>query len=158
RCAQEKTRRKSLVGTTQHAAGIVGLDQAFDRDGKIGDRRLSKHMGDIAERVLMYLQPRIRGDIDLPFGDILPIMAAGRHPQDLDDSGRRRFVAIGGGMGDAQAHEVPGGARVRESSLRGAKRRSNPSGGKVSMDCFAALAMTVFGCAYTRSIKSNTAG
>src|ERR1700687_1420276 len=34
------------------------------------------------------------------------------------------------------------GSRFRGSSLRGAKRRSNPLTGKVRMDCFAALAMT----------------
>jgi hypothetical protein len=33
-------------------------------------------------------------------------MAAGRHPQDLDDAGRRRLVAVGRGMGNSQAHEV----------------------------------------------------
>ena len=90
----------------QHAAGVVGLDQALDIDGEIGDRPLGQHMRDIAEGVLMHVQPRIGGDVDLPFGDILPVMAAGRHPQDLDDAGGRRLVAIAGGMGNSQAHEV----------------------------------------------------
>ena len=64
-------------------------------------------MGDIAERVLMHVEPRIGGDVDLPFGDILPVMAARRHPQDLNHAGGRRLVAIAGGMGNSQAHELP---------------------------------------------------
>ena len=108
RGAQEQARREPFVGTPEHPAGIMGLDQALDPDGEIGDRSLGQYMRDIAERVLMHMQPRVGGDVNLPVGDILPVMAARRHPQDLNNPGRRRFVAIGGGMGDAQAHEVPG--------------------------------------------------
>ena len=107
RRAQEQARRKALVGAPQHAAGVVGLDQAFDRDGEIGERPMGQHMGDIAEGVLMHIEAGIGGDVDLPFGDILPVMAAGRHPQDLDDAGGRRFVTVAGGMGNSQAHGVP---------------------------------------------------
>jgi len=55
--AQEHARRKALVGAPQHAAGIVGLDQALDGDREIGDRALGQHMGDVAERVLVHLEP-----------------------------------------------------------------------------------------------------
>ena len=55
--AQEQARRKALVGAPEHAAGVVGLDQAFDIDGEIGDRPLGQHMRDIAEGVLVHLQP-----------------------------------------------------------------------------------------------------
>jgi hypothetical protein len=56
----------------QHAAGVVGLDQALDGDGEIGDRSLGQHMRDIAERILMHVEPRIGGDIDLPFATYCP--------------------------------------------------------------------------------------
>ena len=105
--AQEQARRKPLVGAAQHAAGIVGLDQALDMDGEVGDRPVRQHMRDIAERVLMHVEAGVGGDVDLPFGDILPVMAAGRHPQDLDHAGGRRLVAIAGGMGNSQAHGGP---------------------------------------------------
>src|SRR5713101_527631 len=65
-------------------------------------------MRDIAERILMHVQPRIGGDIDLPFGDVLPVMTARRHPQDLNYASGRRLVAIAGGMGNSQAHDLPG--------------------------------------------------
>ena len=125
RRAQEQARRKPLVGASQHAAGVVGFDQAFDSDGEIGDRPAGQHMGDVAERVLMHVEPRIGGDVDLPVGDVLPVMAARRHPQDLDHAGGRRLVAIGGGMGNSQAHGFTGsefrhsGARPTDPCKRG---------------------------------------
>ena len=73
-------------------------------DGEIGDRPVGQHMGDVAEGVLMRVEPGVGGDVDLPFRDILPVMAAGRHAQDLDHAGGRRLVAIAGGMGNSQAH------------------------------------------------------
>ena len=108
RRAQEQARRETLVGAAQHAAGVVGLDQAFDIDGEIGDRAVGQHMGDVAERVLMHIEPGIGGDVDLPFGDVLPVMAAGRHAQDLDHAGGRGLIAIAGRVGNSQAHGVPG--------------------------------------------------
>ena len=68
---------------------------------------VGQHVGDVAERVLMHIEPGIGGDIDLPFGDILPVMAAGRHAQDLDHAGGRGLVTIAGGVGNSQAHGVP---------------------------------------------------
>ena len=66
RRAQEQARRKPLVGAAQHAAGVVGLDQALDLDGQVGDRPVGQHMGDVAERVLMHVEPGVGGDVDLP--------------------------------------------------------------------------------------------
>ena len=86
----------------------MGLDQAFDIDGEVRDRPLGQHMRDVAEGILMHLQPGIGRDVDLPFGDVLPVMAAGRHPQDLNDAGGRRLVAVAGRMGNSQAHELEG--------------------------------------------------
>ena len=88
--AQEQARRKALVGAAQHAAGVVGFDQALDSDGEVGDRPVGQHMGDVAEGVLMHVEPGVGGDVDLPFRDILPVMAAGRHAA---GSGSRRWPA-----------------------------------------------------------------
>jgi hypothetical protein len=82
--------------SVQHAAGIVGFDQALDRDGEIGERSLGQHMDGVAEGVLAHVEAGVGGNVDLPVSDILPVMAAGRHPQNLGDAGGRRFVAIGG--------------------------------------------------------------
>jgi hypothetical protein len=35
----------------------VGLDQALDRDGEIGERPVGQDMRDIAEGVLMHIEP-----------------------------------------------------------------------------------------------------
>jgi hypothetical protein len=59
RRAQEQARRKALVGAPQYATGIVGLDQAFDSDGEIGDRPMGQHMRKVAERILVHIEPRI---------------------------------------------------------------------------------------------------
>ena len=77
-------------------------------DGEVGDRPVGQHMRDVAERVLMHVEAGVGGDVDLPFGDILPVMAAGRHAQDLDHARGRGLVAIAGGMGNSQAHGGPG--------------------------------------------------
>ena len=53
-------RRNRLAGTARrcraYAAGIVGLDQALDMDGKVGDRPVRQHMRDVAERVLVHVE------------------------------------------------------------------------------------------------------
>src|SRR3982750_2848173 len=76
-------------------------------DGEVGDRPVRQDMGNVSERVLVRVEPGIGRDVDLPFGDILPVMAAGRHAQDLDHAGGGGLVAIGGGVGYSQAHGGP---------------------------------------------------
>ena len=110
---QKQARRKALVGAAQHAAGVMGLDQAFDIDGEIADRAMGQHVRDIAERILVHIEPGIGRDVDLPFGDVLPVMAARRHAQNLDHTGSPGFIAIAGGMGNSQAH---GGTRMKLGS------------------------------------------
>ncbi len=102
--AQEHAGRETLIRAAQHAAGVVGLDQPFGDDLDVADRPAGQHVGDVAERVLMHVQLGIGGDVDLPFRDVLPVMAARRHAQDLDHAGGRRLVAIGRGVLDSQAH------------------------------------------------------
>jgi len=48
---------------------------------------MRQHMGDIAEGVLMHVEARVGGKRRSAIRDVLPVMAAGRHPQDLDDTG-----------------------------------------------------------------------
>lgn len=55
-CAQEKARRKPLVGAAQYAAGVVSLDQTFDMDGQVRERAMGQNVGDVAERVLMHVE------------------------------------------------------------------------------------------------------
>src|SRR5579883_2509422 len=69
-------------------------------------------MGEIAEGIFVDVEAGIRGDIDLPFRDILAVMAARRHPQDLDDATGRWVVAVGGGVEDFQAHGGRSGLRA----------------------------------------------
>jgi len=54
--AQEQAGWKALVGAAQHAAGVMGLDQALDTDGEVGDRPVGEHMRDVAERILMHVE------------------------------------------------------------------------------------------------------
>src|SRR6516164_4921786 len=82
----------------------MGLDQPLDPDCQVGERAMRHHMGDVAEGVLMDVETGISRDVDLPFRDILAVMAARRHPQDLDHARCWRIVAIGGGVKDFQAH------------------------------------------------------
>src|SRR6516165_809456 len=100
-------------------------------------------------------------------------MAARRHPQDLDDAGRCRLVAVGGGMGDAQAHEVyQSGAKVSDSgeivvarsktTKQSSERKSNaglPGGAchRARIRATRCLAMT-FCVVLSHTIKSDTAG
>jgi len=91
----------------------MSLDQALDMNSEVGDRAVRQDMRDVAERILMHVEAGIGGDVDLPLGDILPVMAAGRHAQDLDHARGRRLIAIAGGMGNSQAH---GGTRMKLGS------------------------------------------
>src|SRR5258707_8455471 len=119
---QKQARRKALVGAAQHAAGVMGFDQAIDRDDEIGRRPLRQHMRDVAEGILVDIETRVAGDVDLPLGNVLPVMAARRHPQDLNDTACWRIVVIAGGMGNSQAH---GMSKLSSPSFRGdAKHRT----------------------------------
>ena len=104
--AQEQPFRKTLVAAAQHAAGVLRFDQALDMDREFLDRSVCQDVGDVAEGVLVHVEAGVGGDVDLPFRDILAVIAAGRHAQDLDDAGGRRLVAIAGGMGNSQAHGI----------------------------------------------------
>ena len=63
-------------------------------------------MGDVAERILVRVKPRIDGDVDAPIDDVLAFVIARRKPQKLDDARARagrndRIDAVG----NAKAHD-----------------------------------------------------
>ncbi len=61
-------------------------------------------MGDVAERVLLRLEPAVCGDVDAPVDHVLAGVVARRQAQRLDHAGARRFVAVDGFVRDADAH------------------------------------------------------
>ena len=56
-----------------------------------GNRALGQDVGEIAECILMRMEPRVGGDVDLPFGYVLAVVAAGRQPQTM--RGRNQLEA-----------------------------------------------------------------
>ena len=69
-----------------------------------------EHVGDVAERVLLLVEPRVRRHVDAPAHHVLAVVVARRQPQHLDHAGGRRIVAIVGAVGDADAHSGIGSA------------------------------------------------
>ena len=107
--AQIEARRKSLDRAAHDALGIAGLDLALDRDGELAERALGgEGMGEVAEGVLVLVEPAIRGDVDPPARHVLAVVVARGQPQHLDHAGRGRPVAIARQVRDADAHEAGG--------------------------------------------------
>ena len=107
RLAQEQRRRKPLDRAGHHAVGVAGLDLAFDRDDELAERAVGgEGVADVAEGVLMLIEPAIGRHVDVPVDDVLAVMIARRQPQHLDHAGGRRVVAIGGSVDDADTHEM----------------------------------------------------
>ena len=104
--AQVEAGRKSLDGAAHHALGVARLDLALDQDGELAQRSLrGEDMGDVAEGVLVLVEPAIRGHVDAPARDVLTIVVARGQPQHLNHAAGGRLVAIAGEMRDANAHE-----------------------------------------------------
>ena len=60
--AQIEARREALDDAAHDALRVAGLDLALDRHGKLAEWALgSEHMGDVAESVLVLIEPAIRG-------------------------------------------------------------------------------------------------
>ena len=103
--AQEQCRRKALDRAGDHAFGVVRIDLALDRDRQFAERPFGgEGMADVAEGVLVLVQQAILRQIDAPVDHILPVVIARGEPQHLGHAGGRRVVAIGGRVGDADAH------------------------------------------------------
>src|SRR5262249_61376483 len=62
-------------------------------------------MGDVAEGILVLVEPAIRGDVDAPARHVLAVMVAWGQPRHLDHAGSGRLVAVTGQMRDADTHE-----------------------------------------------------
>ena len=107
--AQIEARRKSLDRAAHDALGIAGLDLALDRDGELAERALgAEGVGEVAEGVLVLVEPAIRGDVDPPARHVLSVVVARGQPQHLDHAGRGRPVDIARQVRDADAHETNG--------------------------------------------------
>ena len=81
------------------------FDLAFDLDAQCFEWSVGgQDVGEIAECILMRIETQIRGYVDPPTDNLLAFVVARCEPQHLDHAGRRRLVAVGGRMSDAQAH------------------------------------------------------
>ena len=107
--AQIEARRKSLDRAAHDALGVAGLDLALDHDGKFAERAVgAEGVGEVAEGVLMLVEPAIHGDVDPPARHVLPVVVARGQPQHLDHAVRGRPVDIARQVRDANAHEADG--------------------------------------------------
>ena len=123
--AQIEARWEALDDAANDALRVAGLDLALDRHGKLAEWALgSEHMGDVAESVLVLIEPAIRGDVDAPARHVLAVMVAGGQPQHLDHAGRGRLVAVAGQMRNADTHE-------RRQTACGAEHTGSRARGRV---------------------------
>src|SRR5262245_2699542 len=105
-CAQVKARRKALDHATHDSLHVTGLDLALDRHRELAEWPLGgEHVGDVAEGILVLVEPAIRGDVDAPARYVLAIVVARRQPQHLDHARGGRLVAVARQMRDADTHE-----------------------------------------------------
>src|SRR3984957_2059238 len=113
RIAQEQARRETLERTAHDAVGILRLDLAVDLDAQLREWTVSgKDMGQVAESVLVSIEPRVAGDVDAPADHILAFMVARRQPQHLNYTGGRWIVRMDDPVGAEKAH-----IRKRESAF-----------------------------------------
>src|SRR5215467_7394134 len=104
--AQIEARWEALDDPAYDALRVAGLDLALDHHGKLAEWALgSEHMGDVAESVLVLIEPAIRGDVDAPPRHVLTVVVAWGQPQHLDHAGGGGLVAVGDQMRDADTHE-----------------------------------------------------
>ncbi len=105
RLAQIEARREALDGAAHDALGIARLDLALDRHGEIAEGAVGgEGVGDVAEGILVLLEPAIRGDVDPPARHVLAVVIARGQAQHLDHADRGLLVAVAGEVRDTQAH------------------------------------------------------
>ena len=123
RCiAQEQARRKSLERAAHDSVGILRFDLAVDLDAQLRKRAVGgEDVGEVAEGILVGIEPRVAGDVDPPVDHILALVVARGQPQHLDDARGRRFVAMDDAVGDTKAH-------VQESAISSRSVRSLTAG------------------------------
>src|SRR5262245_2309936 len=104
--AQIEGRGEALDRAAHHALGVARFDLALDRHGKLAEGAVGgEGMNDVAEGVLVLIEPAIGGDVDAPARHVLPVVIARGEPQHLDHAGGGFLVAIARQMRDADAHE-----------------------------------------------------
>ena len=82
RLAQKQAGRKPFDGVAHDALRVLGLDHAVDGDGNFVKRAVGgEGMGDVAERVLVLVEPAIGGHVDAPVDHLLAVVIARRQPQ-----------------------------------------------------------------------------
>src|SRR4029077_19747326 len=59
---------------------------------------------EIAERILVAVEPALLRQVDAPIGDVLAVMVARGQAQHLNDAGRRALVAVDRVVGDPDTH------------------------------------------------------
>ena len=105
RSPQIKTGRKSLHCSPHDARGVLGLNLALNHETQLGYRPVhGEGMRDIAEGVLVFVQPAILRNLDPPSHDVLSVVIARRQTQVLNDAARRLLVAVRSFVQHANAH------------------------------------------------------
>jgi hypothetical protein len=103
--AQKQGGRKALHGAAHDAFGVLGLHLSVHRDAQFAERPVGgEGMGDIAERVVLLIEPAILGHVDAPAHHVLSLVVARREPQQLDHAGGGSLVPVDGLVRDADAH------------------------------------------------------
>jgi hypothetical protein len=93
--AQVEARREALHGIAHDALGVARLDLALHRHCELAEGALGgEGMDDVAEGILVLIEPAIGGDVDPPVRNILPVVIARGEPQHLDHAGSGLLVAI----------------------------------------------------------------
>src|SRR5262249_7446931 len=114
----------ALAAAANAALRVAGLALALDRHGKLAEWALgSEHMGDVAESVLVLVEPAIRGDVDAPARHVLAVVVAWGQPQHLDHARGGRLLAGGRQMREAGTHERGRGACGGEHTRTTARGR-----------------------------------
>jgi hypothetical protein len=115
--AQIEARREALDGTAHDALSVARLDLPFGDHGELAEGTLGgEGMGDVAEGVLVLVEPAIGRDVDPPARHVLAVVVARGQPQPLDDAGRGRGVAVARQVRDADAHDRDQVSDIRDQS------------------------------------------
>jgi hypothetical protein len=91
---------------------IASLDLAFHGNGQLVQGAVgSEHMGDVAEGVLLLVEPAIGANVDAPTRHVLPGMIARGQPQHVDHTRSRRVRTVIRQVRDLDTHAQKTGDR-----------------------------------------------
>ena len=103
--AQEQAGREMLDRAAHDAVAVLGLDLALDQQPQGLERAVgAERVGDVAERVLLRVEPAVGRGVDAPVDHVLAVVIARRHAQRLDHALGRLVVAVDGFVRDSDAH------------------------------------------------------